>query len=230
MDDDEDDIVVLPLSKYTKLKERSREENESKRNTTNMLSSNFERNIETTEPKISVDLSNSELTDVSDSCRKTLAKLMSSVVNLEASSSKPFGQSTCPQSIPSSPDSDSELLKPAFEYNKNDNSSVKITSKGVNNNDLPVPKDCIPEVSSKNIFLNGMSCSGMGARTTVKGLPKPGLGKCLEVMDKDDCLEEPVKKKKRTKEEIEEKKQEAMVGDVGKWDEIFKISPDVKEP
>ena len=221
MDDDGDDIVVLPLSKYTNIKEKSKEENKSKRNATSIMSSNFERNIETIDP---------ELMDMSNSCRQTLAKLKSSVVNLEASSSKPFGQSTCPQSIPSSPDSDSELLKPAFEYNKNDNSSVKITSKGVNNNDLSVPKDCIPEVFSKNIFLNGMSCPGMGARTTVNELPKPGLGKCLEVIDKDDCLGEPVKKKKRTKEEIEEKKQEAMVSDVAKWDKIFKINPPPPPP
>ena len=234
MDDDEDDIMVLPSSKYTNLKEKSATEKELNTNTANILSSNFTGNIETTnilkrtnknDPQISIDLSDSELTDVTDSCRKTLEKLKSSVVYLEASTSKAFGQTTSAQSVPSSPDSDTDLLKPAFEYNKNNYSLVK-TSEAVstyNKIDLSVPKTCRPEDSSKNVIHSDNSCSAMGAQTNVEG-----LGKRSEVIDEDECLEEPVKKKKRTKEEIEERKREAMVGDVGRRDRMLKTLTLVK--
>ena len=212
--DDNDDVLVVSTSKFTDAKERS--EKESELSNTNDNDAQF-INPETTKPieisrndkksknKISFDFSdsNSDLTDGLEICRKTLERLKSSVINIEAPSSKMLKDNTSPKhSVPSSPDSDSELLKPAFSFKHCQNTDVKLK-----------------ENTSKSSALSGRSDNSKGTCTVVdSGVDitatvkehNGGLGS----FDHDVCLDEPVKKKRRTKEEIEKRKQEAMVGHV----------------
>jgi hypothetical protein len=211
--DDDDDAMIMPSSKFTNIKKRSETENESTTsnfNATDTPSLNFKRTVKpivistttNNDHKISFDLtdSDSELTDASATCRKTLERLKSSIINLEASTSKTFKDSTCSkESVPSSPDSDSELLKPAFDYyhtqSTSNNLSAKICSKGnFSETFVNKSKDC-------HIVDSGVEM--------VRGFK----GSSESIQDEEDvCLDEPVKKKKRTREHVEERKREAMVG------------------
>ncbi len=206
MDDDDDLVMVTPSSNFTSIKERNETENEMTQ------ASNFKRTVEPNisqtnknKCKISFELldSDSELTDVSKSCRNTLERLKSSILNLEASSSKTFTDGACVvQSVPSSPDSDSELLKPVFDYEHSQSSGNKSSAKVSNSRNL-----------SESVIDKGKDVS-MGHSGVLNSVASVREFKgSLESIGEDACLEElPVKKKKRTKEEVEERKREALVG------------------
>lgn len=176
------------------------------------------------ETKVSEELSysNSKLTETSAICKETLNKLKSSVENLEASTSKdcPDGSST--KSAPSSPDSDSELLKPVFDYNSGRNSSFLQKIPKANNSvkcEVDLSKDdCLnigtedSELPKSDFLFNNAQSDCLLPKATSKlagGRVKDTRGRSVST---EVSSEEPKRKKKRTKEEVEERKREAVVG------------------
>jgi hypothetical protein len=197
-----DDDVVLMNSKFTNIKERS----DDKINTGETQALNCKRTAGPVSQtnKISLDLSDSdpELTDTSETCRRTVARLTSSIVDVEALTSKTSEPMCNVESVPSSPDSDSELLKPAFVYD----CTKKISISSVAKRDKPV--DVLDTVMGRGTD----SCSVDSTVSRGAGVGRfQGSSKST---DDDVCLREPEKKKKRTKEEVEERKRQALVGGV----------------
>ncbi|XP_028413127.1 crossover junction endonuclease EME1-like [Dendronephthya gigantea] len=188
MDDDDDDILVLPQPNFTNIKERG---------------------LHKAENRISVELSDSdsELTETSATCKKTLDELKSRVESLEASSSKDHPVSTSTKSVPSSPDSDSELLKPVFDYDPSSRNTSCTSQK------IPKPKSlskCVVDLgedASLNIEVASKFAGGIPVEGST-GVVKDTRGRSAST---EVSSEEPVRKKKRTKEEVEERKREAML-------------------
>ena len=202
-------MVVMSTSKFTNIKERSGDEANTRCfDTTNTQTSNYKttaepnsQNASKNKHKISLDLSDSdpECIDASETCRKTLERLKCSIINSEASTSKTSKDACIVESVPSSPDSDSELLKPAFDYSCTQRAS---TSSGA--------KRAKPINVAETVVGKGTD-SCMVDSTVNRGLNGGRFKESLKAIDEDVCLGEPGKKRKRTKEEIEERKQEALV-------------------
>ncbi|CAB3999145.1 Hypothetical predicted protein [Paramuricea clavata] len=184
-DDDDDDAMIMPSSKFTNIKKRSEAENESTTSNFNATDPRITvKPIEISKTtnndhKISFDLtdSDSELTDASATCRKTLERLKSSIINLEASTSKTFKDN-------------SELLKPAFDYDHTQSTTTSNKKGNFSETVVNKSKDC-------HIVDSGVEM--------VRGFK----GSSGSIQDEEDVhLDEPVKKKKRTREQVEERKRE----------------------
>lgn len=227
--------MVLPSSKFTSIKEKSDTNLVSNSSTKSAQFLNLQHNTQPTGKTVNkidcnlqidcVDLTdtNSRLTGTSTISQNTLDKLKSGIVDLDMKTSKTPGETayfTQSKSQPSSPDSDSELLKPAFHYNGNDCSSAKTYKNIVNCN----KSNCYSSETSKAGFSSeslvdiSQKVPGFHSATVTEAREgrdlsrsECGLKENSEALCKDACSDEPVRKKKRTKEEVEIRKKEALV-------------------